>query len=97
MRHLHECQLAPQHRALIERASTRFASDPNVLALIVGGSVAHGYAQPGSDVDVLVVLEEDAATARHARGEFTINDSELADYDGGYLDGKLISRSFIEG
>jgi predicted nucleotidyltransferase len=81
--------LEPQHERLIERANARFSSDPDVVALLVGGSIAHGYARPDSDVDVIVVV----ATERPER---TFASAELADYDGGYLDAKLVTRAFVE-
>jgi hypothetical protein len=81
-------ELAPQHVRVIERASARFATDPNVVALLVGGSVAHGYALPSSDVDVVLVVEE-------ASGPPTFSDDAIADYEGGYLDGKIVTRDFL--
>jgi predicted nucleotidyltransferase len=82
--------VAPQHRRLIERATARFASEPDVVAVAVGGSVAHGYAEPDSDVDVLVVLDDAAA-----RESATFADQAIADYPGGYLDGKFVDRAFL--
>jgi predicted nucleotidyltransferase len=81
--------LAPQHERLIERAHTRFSSDPDVVALLVGGSIAHGYALPDSDVDVMVVVAAEPP-------ERTFASADLADYDGGYLDAKLVTRAFVE-
>jgi hypothetical protein len=87
--------LMPQHERLIAAACEQFAAEPALLGLIVGGSVAHGLALPGSDLDVMLVLEEEEAAARAQRDELTICDETLADYEGGYLDGKFITRGFI--
>jgi predicted nucleotidyltransferase len=81
-------EVAPQHARLIDRATARFAADPRVVAVIVGGSVAHGYARPDSDVDLVVVLEAEDASR-------TFTDHSVADYPGGYLDGKLVTRDFL--
>jgi hypothetical protein len=70
----------------------RFASDPGVLALVVGGSVAHGLARPESDVDFFLVLE-DAEIERRAAIAFA--DASIADYDGGYADVKLVTTAFV--
>lgn len=88
--------LLPQHERLIARACERFSPDPDLLALVVGGSVAHGLAAPESDLDVMLVYSDAAAEARHEQGRLTIFDDTLADYEGGYLDGKVISPSFID-
>lgn len=85
-------KLEPQHVRLIERARARFAVDPEVVALLVGGSVAHGYARPDSDVDVMAVLHDDAFARKT---ELMLYDPDLADYEGGYLDTKLISKGFV--
>jgi len=77
---------------VIERAVARFSADPDVEAVVVGGSVAHGLAQDDSDVDFLLVVEDDALAARADR---TFADAGLADYDGGYADVKLVSRAFL--
>lgn len=81
-------EVAAQHVRLIERASARFAADPNVVALLVGGSVAHGYARPDSDVDLMVVVSEET-------GQRSIYDPEIADYEGGYLDAKIVTPAFL--
>ena len=79
----------PQHERLIERARARFSCRPGRRRLLVGGSIAHGYARPDSDVDVIVVVATEPARAN-------LCERRLADYDGGYLDAKLVTRAFIE-
>jgi len=88
--------LLPQHERLIARACERFSPDPDLLALVVGGSVAHGLASPESDLDLMLVYSDAAAAARHEQGELAIFDDTLADYEGGYLDAKVISPAFID-
>jgi hypothetical protein len=50
--------------AVVERlravAQRLCASDPNVVAVVLFGSLAHGTATPASDADLLVVLRSDA-------------------------------------
>jgi hypothetical protein len=71
----------------------RYSSEPGLLAVVVGGSVAHGLARPESDVDFMLVLE-DGAAARRSTSVFA--DVDLADYDGGYADVKVVPRSFLD-
>ncbi len=91
-----ERDLLSQHERLIARACELFSPDPELLGLVVGGSVAHGLATPSSDLDVMLVFSEAEAAARIERGQLTIFDDTLADYEGGYLDGKVMSLSFID-
>jgi uncharacterized protein len=44
----------------LERLIARAATDPDVLAVILFGSHARGDAESGSDVDVCLVLDQDA-------------------------------------
>jgi len=82
----------PQHARLIERAVARFRTEPDVAALVVGGSVAHGLARPDSDVDFILVVDDAALAARPA---LNFADATLADYDGGYADVKVVSEPFF--
>lgn len=70
----------------------RFSSEPGMLAVLVGGSVAHGLARPDSDVDFMLVLDDEAA----ARMPETFFDASAADYDGGYADFKAFGRGFLD-
>jgi predicted nucleotidyltransferase len=87
--------LLPQHSRFIDEVTERFAADPAVQALLVGGSVAHGLARPDSDLDVLLVVSDDELARRTAAHQVTFTDLEAGDYEGGYLDGKVISRAFL--
>jgi predicted nucleotidyltransferase len=44
---------------LLERAVARLRDDARVVALVVGGSLAHGLADPYSDVDLYVVVRDE--------------------------------------
>ena len=87
--------LLPQHRRFIGEVTERFAADPAVDALIVGGSVAHGLARPDSDLDVMLVVADDELERRTASHQVTFVDLGAGDYQGAYLDGKFISRGFL--
>jgi predicted nucleotidyltransferase len=88
-------ELLPQHRRFIEAVTERFTADPAVEALLVGGSVAHGLARPDSDLDVMLVVADEELRRRTTTHEVTFSDLDAGDYEGGYLDGKYISRDFL--
>jgi predicted nucleotidyltransferase len=50
--------------ALRRHVDARWRADPNVVAAYLFGSFARGTAVPGSDVDVLVVVEDDPRQPR---------------------------------
>ena len=68
--------------------------NPDILALLLGGSLAHGFARPESDVDVAIVLTEDAMARQRATGRLTYNNRALCTYDG-YIDGKFMDLPFL--
>jgi hypothetical protein len=89
-------EIQAHHRRAIDRLVTEYQSDPRFSALIIGGSVAKACARPDSDVDFLIVATDDEFTQRRAQNDLFINRTDLCDYEGGYVDGKIISHSFLE-
>lgn len=89
----------PHHQQTIDRLTAEYQDNPNFPALIIGGSVAKGWARPDSDVDFLIVTTEaefDRRRRSSTPGDLFINRKDLCDYEGGYVDGKIISVSFLE-
>lgn len=80
----------------IERAVAHFRADPEVRALLLVGSIAHGFAQASSDVDLAIVVSDAEHARRAAAGELVFTSFELATYPGGYVDGKYVSPSFLD-
>ena len=66
-----------------------------MLAVLVGGSIAHGFATATSDVDLLIVVSDAEWERRLVAGDTTELDRESATYDGGYVDGKYTSVAFM--
>jgi predicted nucleotidyltransferase len=83
------------HRATIERATARLRARDDVRAVLVGGSIAHGFATATSDVDLLIVVDDAEWDRRLARGDVTELDLESPTYEGGYVDMKYTSVGFI--
>jgi predicted nucleotidyltransferase len=85
----------PHHADSISRVAAHFEALPEVQALVLGGSIAHGFARPTSDVDVLIVISEEDHERRRATGRLTFLSHDLCTYPGGYVDGKYVTRAFI--
>ncbi len=84
------------HRQSIERVTTHFADDPEILALLLGGSIAHGFAAASSDIDILLVVADSAYETRLRSRRLQFLDFNLCTYEGGCVDGKYLSRSFLD-
>jgi len=85
----------PHHEATIQRTIDHFQAQPEVLALLLGGSIAHGWAQPTSDVDILIIVSDEEHQRRSAKNDARFYSPELATYPDGYVDGKYISPMFL--
>ena len=89
-------KLQAHHRRAIDRLVNEYRDDTRFDALIIGGSVAKGFARPDSDVDFLIIATDDEFNRRRAKSDLFINRRDLCDYDGGYVDGKIINYSYLE-
>jgi hypothetical protein len=83
------------HRVAIERLRERFSEDPRFPALIVGGSIVKGIARPDSDVDALFIATDEEFSRCQREGDHLLLSGEFTDYEGGYLDGKIVNLQFL--
>ncbi len=88
--------LLPHHRTSIERFVKQYRADETVIAILLGGSIAHGYSTAESDIDILLVLTSEAYLKRKQESKLTFSIRDLCDYPGGYIDCKVIDVSFLE-
>ena len=86
----------PHHTESIQRVTEYFQHDPEVTALLLGGSIAHGFETPTSDVDIMIFVSETDYQKRLAEQRVHFFNRELTTYAGGYVDGKYSSPSFVQ-
>ena len=89
-------QIRDHHQRAIDRLAAAYRDDADFRGLIIGGSVAKGYARDDSDVDFLIIASDEAFERRLAARDLFINRTDLCDYDGGFVDGKIINLAFLE-
>src|SRR5438876_4707061 len=83
------------HQRVSQRLVEQFKDDSRFPALIIGGSVAKGRARKDSDIDILLVANEEEYARREATQGFWYLDREICDYPGGYVEGKIINMQFL--
>jgi len=86
----------PHHKTAIANIKALFADDPAVDAVFLGGSIARGYANEASDVDIILVATDAEYTRRRDLGELLYLNKELAGWEGGYVDGKFVDRAYLK-
>jgi hypothetical protein len=87
--------LYPHHQRTVERLIDRFQVDPNFLALLIGGSLVKGYGNEGSDVDFMLIATDEEFARCSADRTLTYYTTDLCDYPGGYVDGKIVNVAFL--
>lgn len=85
----------PHHAETIRRTIDFFARDPEVMGLILSGSIAHGFDSADSDVDIMILVSDDDHRERLRSGRTCFFNQELCTYPGGYIDGKYFSLEFL--
>ena len=84
------------HRRAIDRLVETYRDDPEFRGLIIGGSVAKGFARDDSDVDFLIIATDESFERRLAARDLFINRTDLCDYEHGFVDGKIINLAYLE-
>ncbi|MFC1735728.1 nucleotidyltransferase domain-containing protein [Candidatus Hydrogenedentota bacterium] len=83
------------HKKTVEKLRSELESDPENIALIIGGSVAKGIERVDSDIDCYIVAtDERFDKALQERNVYFIN-REICDYEKGYVDAKLIGKQWM--
>ena len=88
--------LYPHHQRTVDRLIDRFKDDTHYLALLIGGSLVKGYGNESSDVDFMLIATDDEYLRRGAERALTYYSTDLCDYPGGYVDGKIVNVAFLE-
>jgi hypothetical protein len=91
--------LRPHHRCALETLAARYQNSPEILSVVVGGSIARERARDDSDVDAILVVTAEEYQRRQRENSLAFCDWEIfkgvADYSGGYLDAKFVDEAFL--
>lgn len=88
--------MQPHHRQSIQNVTAYFQRDPEVLALLLGGSIAHGFETPSSDIDILILVSDEDHKKRIEANRVHFYNQDLCTYEGGYVDGKYLGLGFLQ-
>ncbi len=86
----------PHHKETAKKIADLLSQKEDVLAVLLSGSVAHGFAKENSDVDLMIILSDEDYKAYVKRGEMNYWNTDICDYTDGYIDGKYISIDFMK-
>ena len=83
------------HRRAAEKAVARLREEPDVRLVLLAGSIAKGQERADSDVDLIAVTTDEGYAERLDRGAAAFLWTDLADWAGGYVEGRYLSRGFV--
>ena len=83
------------HQESIEKFLDLYKKDPNILAILLGGSIVHGFAQSDSDIDVLIIVDSEEYQRRRKINDLTFPIKDICTYENGYIDCKVIDINFL--
>jgi hypothetical protein len=83
------------HEETIRRITDKLKVREDVLGIMIGGSIAHGFATEISDVDIMIVVSDEDYRNRRNTGEIHYWENECCTYPEGYIDGKYTSVEFM--
>ena len=86
----------PHHSQSIQNVKEFFQQDPEVQALLLSGSIAHGFQSPASDIDIMIFVSEEDYQKRLEFRQVHFFNKDLCTYEGGYVDGKYLSLKFVK-
>jgi polymorphic toxin system nucleotidyltransferase-like protein len=86
----------PHHTQSIQNVTDYFQRDPEVLALLLGGSLAHGFETETSDIDLMIFVSAEDYKKRFDENRIHFFTMGLTPYPGGYVDGKYSTRNFVQ-
>lgn len=90
-----DLDLSPHHAAALAEAVAHFRDDPDVLAVIFGGSAARGMSRPDSDIDLMVVVTQEEMARRASVQDVEVVRELGHLYEGGYFDAKVVDIAFL--
>ena len=71
------------------------SADEESIAVVLVGSLAKGTEREDSDVDVYLIVTDEAFTRAHEREQLSFVDKGVATYDGGYVDIKVATLDYL--
>lgn len=84
------------HKTAIEAITNKLKLREEVIGIIIGGSVAHGFAKENSDIDLMLVLSDEDYEEAIKTEKINYYETEATPYEGGYVDGKCTSVGYIK-
>ena len=88
--------MRPHHERAVQKLADHFSKEEGYLAVIVGGSIAKGVETEHADIDVMLVVTDELYERHKEQNSLMYFSTSFCDYPGGYVDGKVFDRQYLE-
>jgi len=85
----------PHQKKAIDYITQKFTNDPKIDSLLICGSIAHGFNDEYSDIDINIVISNSLYQEREKNRSLTYWESAELFYPSGYFDGKYITLEYL--
>lgn len=83
------------HQEAIDKFLQQYIKDETILAVLLAGSIAHGFAAYDSDIDVCLIVEPNEYLKRKEQNKLAFSLWDICTYKNGYIDCKVVDINFL--
>lgn len=83
------------HQKAIDSFVEVYSKDETILAVLLGGSIAHGFSVSDSDIDVVLVVDPKEYQKIKEKKTLAFSLWNICDYENGYIDCKVADLGFL--
>lgn len=83
------------HQESIDKFLEIYKNDPAILAILLAGSIAHGFATFDSDIDIIILVNSEEYKQRKADNQLTFSLKNICTYENGYIDCKVADMDLL--
>jgi len=84
------------HKKSIENLIEYFKNDPDIISIVLGGSVAKGLERADSDIDAIIVVTDEKYAALEKENRIAECIYGYCPYENGYFDIKYTTIDYLE-
>lgn len=86
----------PHHKESIDNLAKYYENDKDVIAVILGGSIAKGCERMDSDIDAIVVVADDRYNDLSRAYKLSETIIGHCTYENGYFDIKYVNKAYLQ-
>jgi predicted nucleotidyltransferase len=79
----------------IDKFLALYTKDETLLAVLLGGSIAHGFSVYDSDIDVILLVSSDEFIKRKKQDKLAFSLWDICEYENGYIDCKVADINLL--